>query len=120
MGALFTPTEVLNNVDKMFGAAKTEAPTTNKITVTIAAVTGKKHYIGSIVLTGTTGGGGAEAFVIKKGTTTAWTESFTVGTDKVRQFQAVPFVGNEGEAVSVEVSATNLTAGKVYVVYYTK
>jgi len=117
---LFTTEEVLNDVDKTFGVAKTEAATTNKITVTIAAVPGKRHYIGSIVLTGTVGGGGAEAFVIKKGSTTAWTESFTVGTDKVRQFQAVPFVGNVGEAVTVEVSATALAAGKVYVVYYTK
>lgn len=118
--ALFTPTEVLNDIDKTFGVGKTETVTTNKITVTIAAVTDKKHYIGSIVLTGTAGGGAAEALVIKKGATAYWNETFTIGADKVRQFQAVPFVGNEGEAVVVEASATELTAGKLYVVYYTK
>jgi len=118
--AYFTPTEVLNDVDKTFGVGKAESATGNKITVEIPAVADKKHYIGSIVLTGTTGTGGAEALVIKKGSTTVWQETFAIGTDKVRQFQAVPLVGNEGEAVTVEASATNLTAGKLYVVYYTK
>lgn len=118
--AYFTPTEVLNDIDKTFGVAKAESAVSNKITVEIAAVADKKHYIGSIVLTGTTGTGGAEALVIKKGTVTVWSESFTIGTDKVRQFQAVPLVGNEGEAVTVEASATNLTGGKLFVVYYTK
>lgn len=112
--------EYINDKDKTFGTASDTTAASNELSVEIAAVDGKKHYIGSIVLTGTTGGGGAESLVIKKGSTTAWEESFTVGTDTVRQFQAVPFVGNEGEAVTVEASATELTAGKLYVVYYTK
>ncbi len=116
----YTQWEVANNRDKVFGVASTTSTTTNSITVTIAAVSGKKHYIGSIVLTGTTGSGGAESLKINKGSTTSWDEKFTVGTDTVRQFQAVPFVGNQGEAVSVVASATELTAGKLYVVYYTK
>ena len=112
--------EVANDKDKIFGVGATTSPTTNTITVTLDAVSGKRHYIGSIVLTGTAGTGAAEALVIKKGTVTSWSEAFTVGTDTVRQFSAVPFVGNQGEAVSVVASATNLTAGKLYVVYYTK
>ncbi len=118
--AFYTETECANDMDKTFGVASDTSITANALSVTIAAVTGKKHYIGSIVLTGTTGTGAAEALIIQKGSTTVWTEAFTVGTDLVRQFQAVPLVGNEGEAMTVQASATNLTAGKLYVVYYTK
>ncbi len=118
--AYYTPTEVLNDIDKTFGVVKAETPINNKLTVSINGVDNKKHYIGSIVLTGTTGTGGNTALVIKMGSTVVWTETFTVGTDKVRQFQAVPLVGNKGEAVTVEVSANDLAAGKLYVVYYTK
>lgn len=117
---LMTPTEVLNDRDKTFGVAKDETAASNVLAVEIAAVAGKRHYIGSIVLTGTAGTGGAEALKIKKDSTVVWQEAFTVGADKVRQFQAVPLVGNPGETVTVEASATNLTAGKLYVVYYTK
>jgi hypothetical protein len=117
---LMTPTEILNDRDKTFGVAKDETVASNALSVEIAAVAGKRHYIGSIVLTGTAGTGGAEALKIKKGATVVWQEAFTVGADKVRQFQAVPLVGNPGETVTVEASATNLTAGKLYVVYYTK
>jgi len=117
---MFTPTEVLNHMDRQFNVAKAVTVTDNSIKVEINGVEDKKHYIGSIALVGTAGTGGAESLVIKKGTDTAWEESFTVGEDKVRQFQAVPFVGNEGESVTVEASATDLTAGKLYVVYYTK
>jgi hypothetical protein len=116
----FTIEEVLNDFDKTFDVGSDTTVETNKLSVVIPAVSGKRHYIGSIVLTGTAGTGGAESLVIKKGSTTKWEESFTVGQDKVRQFQGVPFVGNEGEAVTIEASATNLTAGKMYVVYYTK
>ena len=119
MGYL-TPTEVLNDLDKTFGAASTLVPVAHVITVSIPVVSGKKHYIGSIILTGTAGAGAAEAFQIKKGDAVVWQESFVVGTDLVRQFQAVPLVGNEGEAVSVVASATELTAGKLFVIYYTK
>ena len=117
---MFTPTEVLNDVDKTFGVGSSSTVVANVITVTIAAVTGKRHYLGSIVLTGTTGAGGAEALTINDGATTVWTETFTVGTDKVRQFDAVPLVGTSGNAVTITASATALTAGKLYVVYYTK
>jgi hypothetical protein len=116
---IYSVTEILNDIDKTFGNATATAGT-NKITVTIAAVTGKRHYIGSIVLTGTTGTGGAEALTIKDGITTVWSEAFTVGTDLVRQFQAIPLVGTEGKAVTIEASATSLTAGKIFVVYYTR
>ena len=108
-----------SDTGKTFASATANAGS-NKITVTIAAVTGKKHYIGHIVLTGTTGTGAAEAFVIKDDTTTKWSEAFTVGTDKVRSFGDIPFVGTAGKAVTVEVSATNLTAGSLFVLYYTK
>ncbi len=119
MPAIYSATEVLNDIDKTFGNASASA-SSNKVTCEIAAVSGKKHYIGSIVLTGTAGTGAAEALTIKKGSTVVWQEAFTVGIDKVREFQKVPLVGNEGEAVTVEASATNLTAGKIFVVYYTR
>ncbi len=112
--------EVINDMDKDFGAASDTTVAANALSIEIAAVSGKRHYIGSIVLTGTAGTGAAEALTVKFGSTTVWTETFTIGTDKVRQFQAVPLVGNQGEAVTVSASATNLTAGKLYVVYYTK
>ena len=118
--SLLTPTEILNDIDKTFGAAGPGTLASNVLTLTINGVADKRHYIGSIVLTGTAGTGGAESFKIKKGTTIAWEEAFVIGQDKVRQFFGVPFVGNTGESVTVEVSATNLTAGKVYVVHYTK
>lgn len=116
----FTPTEVLNNMDKTFGVLGPGTVAANKITLTLPAVANKRHYIGSIVLTDTAGAGGNEKLIIKKGTTTIWEESFAVGQDKVRQFQVVPLVGGFGESVIIEVSATNLTAGKLYVIYYTK
>lgn len=116
----FTPTEVLNDMDKTFGVLGPGTVATNKITLTLPGETNKRHYIGSIVLTDTAGTGGNEKLIIKKGTTTIWEESFVVGQDKVRQFQAVPLVGGFGESVIIEVSATNLTAGKLYVIYYTK
>lgn len=118
--AYFTPTEVLNDIDKIFGVAGPGTVSSNKVTLTIPGVAGKRHYIGSIVLTGTAGSGGSEAFVIKKGTTEVWREAFTIGQDKVRQFLGVPLVGNVGEDIVIEASATNLTDGKIYVVYYTK
>ena len=105
--------------EKTFGNATATAGS-NKITVTIAAVAGKRHYVGHIVLTGTAGTGAAEALVIKDDTTTKWSEAFTVGTDTVRNFGDIPFVGTAGKAVTVEVSATNLTAGSLFVLYYTK
>ena len=117
---IYAAEEVLNDIDKTFGVASVALPTSNKITCTIAAVAGKRHYIGSIILTGTTGTGGVPALTIKNGTTTVWSESFTVGTDTVRQFQAIPLVGSEGAAITVEAAATNLTAGKIFVVYYTR
>lgn len=116
----FSAVEVLNDRDKTFGTAGPGTLAGNVLTLTIAGVANKKHYIGSIVLTGTAGTGGAESFKIKKGTTVVWEETFTIGTDKIRQYQAVPLVGNNGEDITIEASATNLTAGKLYVVYYIK
>ena len=116
---LYEIEEVLNDTDKEFGAATASAGS-NKITVTLAAVDGKRHYIGSIILTGTIGTGGSPVLTIKKGSTTVWSEAFAVGTDTVRQFQAIPLVGNGGEAVTIEATATNLTAGKIFVIYYTR
>lgn len=118
--SLMTPTEVLNDRDKTFGCAGPGTISSNKITLTIQGVAGKRHYIGSIVLTGTAGTGGNPVLAIKKGATTVWEESFTVGSDKIREFQAVPLVGEAGQEITVEASATDLTAGKLYVVYYTK
>ena len=115
-----TPTEVLNDLDKTFGAASSSTVVSNVVTVTLTAVEKKKHYIGSIGLVGTAGVGGAEALQIKKGSTVVWDEPFTVGAPLIRQFQAVHLVGNEGEAVTVTASATALTAAKLYVIYYTK
>ena len=115
-----TPTEVLNDLDKTFGTAGSSTVAGNTVTVILTAVEKKKHYIGSIGLVGTAGAGGAEALQIKKGSTVVWDEPFTVGAPLVRQFQAVPLVGNEGEAVSVVASATSLTAAKLHVIYYTK
>lgn len=116
----FTPTEVLNDMDKSFKTLGPGEVISNKLTLAIQAVSNKRHYIGSIVLTDTAGTGENEKLIIKKGTTTIWEESFTIGQDKVRQFQVVPLVGGFGESVIIEVSATNLTAGKLYVIYYTK
>ncbi len=118
--SLMTPTEVLNDRDKTFACAGPGSLASNKITVTLDAVAGKRHYIGSIVLTGTAGNGGNPVLAIKKGTTTVWEETFVVGSDKVREFQAVPFVGDFGQTITVEASADDLTGGKLYVVYYTK
>jgi hypothetical protein len=117
---MYNVREVANDLDKDFFAESDATIASNALSVTIAGVSGKKHYLGSIVLTGTTGTGAAEALTIKNGATTVWTEAFTVGTDKVRQFQAVPLVITEGNDLVVEASATNLTAGKLYVVGYTK
>lgn len=117
---IYSATEVLNNIDKKFGYASAVTATSNKVTCTIAAVSDKRHFIGSIILTGTAGTGGSPTLTIKDGSNTVWSETFTVGTDLVRQFQAVPLVGSEDAAVTIEASATNLTAGKIFVVYYTR
>ncbi len=112
--------EILNETHRTYGKASATTASSNKVTCTIAAVAGKCHRIGSIILTGTAGSGAAEALTIKDGTTTVWSEAFTVGTDVVRQFQAIPLVGTEGAAITIEASATNLTAGKIFVVYCTQ
>jgi hypothetical protein len=119
LGTLYSVQEYVRDKDKTFGHAAADAAD-NAITVTIAAVEDKKHYLGSVLLTATAGDGGSETLVIKHGTTTVWSEVFTVGTDLIRQFQAVPLVSDENEVVTVEASATALTAGKLFVVYYTK
>jgi hypothetical protein len=117
---MYNEREVANDLDKTFFAESDATITSNALSVTITGVAGKKHYLGSIVLTGTTGTGAAEALTIKDGATTVWTETFTVGTDKVRQFQAVPLVTSTGSDLVVTASATNLTGGKLFVVGYTK
>lgn len=120
MNKMYNTEEVLNNVDKTFGYLSATSASANKVTCIIPAITGKRHFVGSIILTGTAGSGGAPTLTIKDGSTTIWSEAFTIGTDTVRQFQAVPLVGTEGKAVTIEASATNLTAGKIFVVYYTR
>lgn len=117
---LLTPTEVLNDVDKDFNAAGPGTLQTNVLQLVIAGVSNKRIYLGSVVLTGTAGTGANESFRIKKGETIIWEETFVIDVDKVRQFQAVPLVGNEGESITIEASADNLTAGKIYAVYYIK
>lgn len=116
----FTPTEVLNDMDKSFKTLGPGEVISNKLTLAIQAVSNKRHYISSISLTGTAGTGGNEKLSITKGEQIAWEESFTIGQDKIRQFQAIPIVSNFNEPITLEISATNLTAGKLYVVYYTK
>ena len=116
----FTPADIANEVHLARATARTLTATSNKVTVTVAAVANKVHRLGSAVLVDTTGTGAAEALVVKDGTTTVWEESFTVGTEKVRQFQAIPLEITEGNALVVEASATNLTGGKLYVVYETR
>ena len=115
----FVPSDIANERHLARATASTLTATTNKITVTIAGVANKVHRLGSVVLVDTTGTGAAEALVVKNGATTVWQESFTVGTEKVRQFQAIPLEATEGNALVVEASATNLTAGKLYVIYET-
>ncbi len=117
---MYNVREVANDMDKTFGVGSDATVASNKLSVTIAGVAGKRHYLGSVCLTGTAGSGSAEALVIKDGATEKWSEAFTVGTDKVRQFQAVPLVTSPGANLVIEASATNLTAGKLYAVYYTK
>jgi hypothetical protein len=115
-----TPADIANERHLARDCASTLTATANAITVTIAAVADKVHRLGSVVLVGTTGTGAAEALVIKDGATTVWEEPFTVGTALARQFQAIPLEATEGNALVVQASATNLTAGKLYVVYETK
>ena len=112
--------EVLANLDKDFTCEQETTVATNSITIELAAVEGKRHYIQHVMLYGTTGDGGAEALTISKGSTAAWTEAFTVGTDKDRPFYGFGFVGDVGEAVSIVASATALTAGTLSVVSYVK
>ena len=112
--------EVLGHRDRTPISQQSSTIASHSITITLAAVTGKKHYIHQITLVGTAGGGGAEAIVIKKGTTDSYTDTFTVGTRFSQPFYGDGWVGNEGEAVSIVASATNLTAGKLSVVGFTK
>ena len=119
-GKLFPLEEVLANRDKTPVSQQTATIASHAATITLAAVAGEKYYIHQITLVGTTGGGGAEAIVIKKGTTDSFTDTFTVGTRYSQPFDGIGWVGNEGEAVSIVASATNLTAAKLSVVGYRK
>ncbi len=113
--------DILNENHITYGKASDTSIASNALSIAITApAAGYRIFLGSIVLTGTTGGGGAEALTIKDGSTTVWTETFTVGTDKVRQFDAVPLVGTEATAMTISASATALTAGGLYVLYLVK
>ena len=119
-GKLYRMEEVAANNDKTFVSQQYATIASHSVTITLAAVAGEKYYIQQVTLAGTAGGGGAEAIVIKKGTTDAHTDSFTVGTVKSIPFNGYGFVGNEGEAVTIVASATNLTAAKLCVVGFRK
>lgn len=116
----FSETEVYNDLDKFFKIAGPGQVVNNKLTISIPAAKDRRHYIGTVVVTGTAGTGGNENFKIKQGYETVWEESFVIGQDKSRQFPFIPLTGNIGESVTFEISATDLTAGKVYIAYYTK
>jgi len=112
--------EVLAHRDRIHISQHSSTVASNSITITLAAVPGMKHYIHQVTLVGTTGDGGAESIVIKKGTTESYSDTFTVGTRFSQPFYGDGWVGNEGEAVSIVASATSLTAGKLSVVGFTK
>ena len=120
MPKAYSAHEVLSDLDKTFGIGKTLTPTTNAVTVTLAAVAGKRHYVVRVSLMGTAGSGSAESLSLTGGADT-YAESFVVGTDKVIELPyPACYVGAENTAVVVSASATNLTAGKVYVMYFTR
>lgn len=118
--AYFTPTEVLNDIDKTFSIAKVETAVSNKITLVINAVERRKCYLGSIALVDTSGTGGNEALTIKFGNDIVWKEKFTVGSDKIIHFPCIPLVSRENTTVTIEAVADNLISGKIFVVYYFK
>lgn len=115
----FSATDILNERHISRKTASTLTPTTNAITVTVAGVAGKVHRLGRIVLLGTAGTGAAESIIIVDGITTVWPETFVVGTEKIISFGQMPLEMTEGNTLTVTVSATNLTAGKLYVQYET-
>ena len=119
-GKLFSLEEVAANRDKTPISQQSATIASHAVTITLAAATGQRHHIHLVTLVGTAGGGGAEAIVIKKGTTDSYSDTFTVGTRFSQPFYGLGFAGNEGEAVTVTASATNLTAAKLSIVGYTK
>ncbi len=112
--------EVLAHRDRTHISQQSATVASHSITITLPAVAGKKHYIHQITLVGTTGDGGSEALVIKKGDTDSYSDTFTIGTRLSIPFYGDGWVGAEGEAVSIVASATNLTAAKLSVVGMTK
>lgn len=117
----YAPSDIVNENHITYGHASDATIASNALSVTLTApATGLRHFLGAIILTGTTGGGGAEALVITDGSTEIWRETFTVGTDKKITFDVVPLVGTEATAMTITASATELTAGKLYVNYLTK
>ncbi|MFH1183918.1 MAG: hypothetical protein V1755_02620 [Chloroflexota bacterium] len=112
--------EVLAHRDRSHISEQSATIASNSVTITLAAVTGEKHYIHQITLVGTAGGGGAESIVINKGAVASYSDTFTVGTRFSQPFYGDGWVGTEGEAVSIVASATNLTAAKLSVVGMTK
>jgi hypothetical protein len=110
----------LGDLETVFAVAKLTTPVANKLTVTIAAVPGKRHYLGGFVLTGTAGAGGTPTVTVSVGGVVCWKETFTVGTDLKSPFGPVTIVAGDNQVLVVEASATALTAGELYVVYKTR
>uniref|UniRef100_A0A6M3IFC8 Uncharacterized protein n=1 Tax=viral metagenome TaxID=1070528 RepID=A0A6M3IFC8_9ZZZZ len=113
---LFSLEEVAAFRDRTHISEQASTIVNHSVTITLAASVGRKHYISQITLVGTAGTGAAESIVIKKGTTDSYSDTFTVGTRFSQPFYGDGWVGNEGEAVSIVASATNLTAAKLSVV----
>lgn len=117
---LFTLQEVAAYRDRDFIAESEDTVATNSITITLAASTGRRHYLQNITLAGTAGGGGAEAITVTSGSTGKWTGQFTIGTERDKPFYGMGLVCGEGEAVTIVASATALTHGTLSVTGFTK
>ena len=120
MSAIYSLEEVAANIDKTFIAEQSATVASNIVSIELAAVSGKRHHIQHIMLSGTTGTGGSPVVLILEGATEKWREAFAVGTDKDRPFNGFGWVGAKGSAVTIRAQATNLTAARLSVVGYTK